>query len=111
MKMSCFSMQQLPPLALPMAALVAALGLLSPLPAARAAEPERHVQAPAREIPIIDRVDLVVVGGNEGGLAAAWKAATLGARVILLNENTFLGSEVTAKGRFRLSGPDRKSVV
>jgi NADPH-dependent 2,4-dienoyl-CoA reductase/sulfur reductase-like enzyme len=66
---------------------------------------QRLVEAPARPIPVIDRVDVVVVGSSEGGMAAAWKAAKLGAKVILLNEETFLGSEVTAKGRFLLDGP------
>jgi NADPH-dependent 2,4-dienoyl-CoA reductase/sulfur reductase-like enzyme len=67
---------------------------------------DRFVESPARAIPVVDRVDIVVVGGSEGGMAAAWKAAKLGARVILLNETTFLGSEVTAKGRFHLApGP------
>lgn len=66
---------------------------------------QRFVAAPARPIPIIDRVDVVVVGSSEGGMAAAWKAAKLGAKVILLNEETFLGSEVTGKGRFLLDGP------
>jgi NADPH-dependent 2,4-dienoyl-CoA reductase/sulfur reductase-like enzyme len=67
---------------------------------------ERAVEAPARTVPVIDRVDVVVVGGNEGGLAAAWQAAKLGARVIVLNEYTFLGGEVAAKDRFDLKdGP------
>ncbi|MDA3927134.1 MAG: FAD-dependent oxidoreductase [Kiritimatiellae bacterium] len=66
---------------------------------------ERFVEMPARTVPVIDRVDLVVVGSSEGGMAAAWKAAKLGAKVILLNEETVLGSEVTAKGRFFLDGP------
>jgi len=65
---------------------------------------ERFVEAPERTVPVIDRVDVVVVGGNEGGLAAAWRAAKLGAKVILLNEHTFLGGEVTAKDRFDLKG-------
>ena len=65
----------------------------------------RYVETPARTVPVIDRVDLVVVGSSEGGMAAAWKAAKLGAKVILLNEETVLGSEVTAKGRFLLDGP------
>lgn len=68
----------------------------------RAVAQERFVAAPARSIPIIDRVDVVVVGSSEGGMAAAWKAAKLGAKVLLLNEETFLGSEVMAKGRFQL---------
>lgn len=46
----------------------------------------------------------MVVGGNDGGMAVAWKAAKLGAKVILLNENYFLSSEVTAKGRFMVGG-------
>ena len=67
---------------------------------------ERYVEAPARTVPVIDHVDVVVVGGNEGGMAAAWRAAKLGARVMLLNEHTFLGGEVTAKDRFDLkAGP------
>jgi NADPH-dependent 2,4-dienoyl-CoA reductase/sulfur reductase-like enzyme len=66
---------------------------------------DRFVVAPARTVPLIDRVDIVVVGSSEGGMAAAWKAAKLGAKVILLNEETFLGSEVTAKGRFLLGAP------
>lgn len=61
---------------------------------------ERYVEAPARTVPVIDRVDIVVVGGNEGGMAAAWNAARQGARVMLLNETTFLGGEVMTKDRF-----------
>jgi NADPH-dependent 2,4-dienoyl-CoA reductase/sulfur reductase-like enzyme len=60
----------------------------------------RYVEAPARTVPVIDRVDVVVVGGNEGGMAAAWSAARQGARVMLLNETTFLGGEVMTKDRF-----------
>ncbi|MBP7637997.1 MAG: FAD-dependent oxidoreductase, partial [Kiritimatiellae bacterium] len=60
---------------------------------------ERYVEAPARTVPVIDRVDVVVVGGNEGGMAAAWSAARQGARVMLLNETTFLGGEVMTKDR------------
>ncbi|MFO7936070.1 MAG: FAD-dependent oxidoreductase, partial [Kiritimatiellia bacterium] len=65
----------------------------------------KYVETPARTVPVIDRVDLVVVGSSEGGMAAAWKAAKSGAKVMLLNEETVLGSEVTAKGRFLLDGP------
>jgi hypothetical protein len=81
--------------------LLVSLGLFT----ASAATPERFVESPARDIPLMDKVDVVVVGGSEGGMAAAWKAAKLGAKVLLLNEETFLGSEVTAKGRFLLTGP------
>mgnify|MGYP003586258367 CR=1 FL=1 len=71
---------------------------------------ERAVEAPARSVPVIDHVDVVVVGCSEGGLAAAWRAAKLGAKVVLLSEYTFLGGEVTAKARFDLSGgPEPKT--
>ena len=43
---------------------------------------ERYVEAPARTVPVIDRVDVVVVGGNEGGMAAAWSAARQGSAVV-----------------------------
>ncbi|MDD2599185.1 MAG: FAD-dependent oxidoreductase [Kiritimatiellae bacterium] len=66
---------------------------------------DRFVEAPERSVPVIDRVDLVVVGGSEGGMAAAWQAARLGAKVMLLNDEYYLGSEVTAKGRYLLDGP------
>ncbi len=78
--------------------------------AAAARAQERFVEAPARDVPVIGHVDVVVVGGSEGGMAAAWQAAKLGARVMLLTEDTFLGSEVTAKGHFDLKGgPEPKT--
>ena len=49
-----------------------------------ATEEQQLVVAPARSVPIIDRVDVVVVGSSEGGMAAAWKVAKLGAKVLLL---------------------------
>ena len=81
--------------------LLVAVGLFT----ANAATPDRFVESPARAVPLMDKVDVVVVGGSEGGMAAAWKAAKLGAKVLLLNEETFLGSEVTSKGRYLLTGP------
>lgn len=85
----------------PCLVLILILNLLATLAHAQS----RCVISPARPIPIIDRVDLVVVGGSDGAIAAACIAARRGARVMLLNENTFLSSEVTAKGRFLLAGP------
>jgi hypothetical protein len=60
----------------------------------------RYVAAPARTVPVAGRVDVVVVGGSEGGLAAAWQAAKNGAKVMLLAEHTFLANETVAKDRF-----------
>lgn len=64
------------------------------------AESPRFVVAPAREVPIIDRVDIVVVGNHEGALAAAWRAAKLNAKVMLLTDYTFLGGSTVAQARF-----------
>jgi len=66
---------------------------------------QRFVEAPPRPVPVIAYVDIVVVGGNEGGMAAAWRAASLGAKVMLLNEYTFLGGETASKDRFDPDGP------
>lgn len=65
---------------------------------------QTFVELPARDIPVIDSVDLVVVGGNEGGLAAAWNVAKSGAKVILLSDFTFLGDEYL--GRAKQDLPD-----
>jgi NADPH-dependent 2,4-dienoyl-CoA reductase/sulfur reductase-like enzyme len=80
------------------------LGFFSGAAAASSAQ-QRFVEAPPRPVPVIARVDVVVVGGNEGGMAAAWRAANLGAKVMLLNEYTFLGGETAAKDRFDPDGP------
>lgn len=93
-------MKMIAPLALVMVGIFGVVGAES-----------RFVAAPARAVPVIDRVDVVVVGGNEGGMAAACRAARLGAKVILLNEYTFLGSEVMAKDRFDLSGGPQPSTA
>lgn len=65
----------------------------------------RAVPISPRDIPIAARVDLVVVGANEGGVAAAWGAARAGASVLLMSDSYFLGDEVSAKARYWLE-PD-----
>lgn len=49
-----------------------------------------------QNIPIRHEVDLLVAGGGPAGCAAAWAAAKLGARVLLLEEHTCLGGLGTA---------------
>lgn len=44
-----------------------------------------------REIPLLDRYDLVVCGGGPGGLGAAIAAARLGKSVALIEKNSYLG--------------------
>ena len=67
---------------------------------------QRFVRLPERTLPVIDTVDLVVVGSGEGGLGAAYAAGKAGARVIVISDYTFLGDEYVAKAKRDLSvGP------
>ena len=49
------------------------------------------IEEPARRTPVVDRCDVVVVGGGPAGLAAAVAAARNGARVTLLERYSHLG--------------------
>ena len=68
------------------------------------------VALPERTLPVIDTVDLVVVGSSEAGLGAAYAAGKAGARVILISDYTFLGDEFIAKVKRDLAkGPAPKT--
>ena len=54
------------------------------------------VEEARREIPVRARVEVLVVGGGLGGIAAAMAAARTGARTLLLERNGFLGGTATA---------------
>lgn len=54
------------------------------------------ITEPARELPLISDVDVVVCGGGPGGLPAAIAAARHGARTLLIERNGFLGGLATA---------------
>lgn len=54
----------------------------------------------AREIPVLHEVDVVVVGGTSGGVAAAVSAAQNGARVFLAAPRPYLGEDIC--GTYRL---------
>ncbi len=70
------------------------------------AETPRFVALPERALPVMDTVDLVVVGSSEGGLGAAYAAGKAGARVIVISDYTFLGDEYIAKAKRDLAaGP------
>lgn len=87
-----------------MAALLLLLALAGP-PAGRAAAPA-WVRSSARDIPVSAQVDILVVGGNEGGLAAAWTAARAGSSVLVLSGNYFLSDDVSAKARYWLEADE-----
>ncbi len=61
--------------------------------ATRAAD---EVQESARAIPVVCEVDVLVVGGSTGGVAAATSAAEAGAKVFLAAERPYLGDDMTA---------------
>ena len=61
---------------------------------------ERAVNESARNIPVAYNVDVVVVGGTSGGVAAAVAAAEHGARVFLAAERPYLGEDIC--GTYRL---------
>jgi flavin-dependent dehydrogenase len=50
-----------------------------------------HIIEPRREIPVVDRVDVLVVGGGPSGVAAALSASRAGASTLLLERYNHLG--------------------
>ncbi|RPJ20618.1 MAG: FAD-dependent oxidoreductase, partial [Planctomycetaceae bacterium] len=67
----------------------AALGSSSPADNSR-------VRESARELPLVYSVDVVVVGGSSGAVAAACEAARCGARVFLATPKPYLGDDLCA---------------
>ncbi len=55
-----------------------------------------YVEQSARTIPVLAEVDVLVVGGSSGGVAAATEAANRGASVFLVSEFPYLGEDMTA---------------
>ena len=73
--------------------------LLFSLPCSPAAH-SSTVNESAREIPVAYDVDIVVVGGTSGGVAAAVEAARQGASVFLAAQRPYLGQDIC--GTYRL---------
>lgn len=53
--------------------------------------PQGHITEAARDIPVHERCDVLVLGGGPSGVAAAVAAARSGARVVLLERYNHLG--------------------
>jgi len=53
--------------------------------------PHGHIDEPAREVPVHERCDVLVLGGGPSGVAAAVAAARSGAHVVLLERYNHLG--------------------
>lgn len=62
----------------------------------RASQATRTLHEPARDVPVIERADVVVCGAGPAGIAAAVAAARQGARVRLLEVHGCLGGVWTA---------------
>jgi len=60
------------------------------------------VNESAREIPIVHDVDIVIVGGSSGGVAAAVEAASAGAKVFVAAPRPYLGEDICGTMRFWL---------
>lgn len=60
------------------------------------------VQESARSLPVAHEVDVVVVGGSTGAVAAAVEAAKTGAKVFLAAPRPYLGDDMTATLRLWL---------
>jgi len=60
------------------------------------------VHQSSRQIPVVRKVDLVVVGGTLGAVAAATEAAKEGVRVLLVGSRPYLGEDICATMRLWL---------
>lgn len=61
-----------------------------------------EIAQPEGEIPVLHEVDVVVVGGGSGGVAAAVEAAKRGAKVFLAAPRPYLGEDLCASYRLWL---------
>mmetsp|Transcript_82490 Transcript_82490/g.237188 ORF Transcript_82490/g.237188 Transcript_82490/m.237188 type:complete len:521 (-) Transcript_82490:216-1778(-) len=69
-----------------------------PSPAGRAEVLARHIVEPQREVPIMDRCEVLVVGAGPAGLSAALGARRAGADVIILERYGCFGGTITTVG-------------
>ena len=53
------------------------------------------LREPARDVPVIDEMDVIVVGGGTAGIAAAAGAARAGGSTLLVERFGALGGQMT----------------
>jgi len=70
------------------------LGLCEDMPAERSCV--KTIEEPARDIPVVEEVDVLVVGGGLAGMMAAIAAARNGAATVLVERYGFLGGMATS---------------
>ena len=73
------------------------------------AQPLAEIAQPAGAIPVLYEVDVVVVGGGSGGVAAAMEAAKAGAKVFLAAPRPYLGEDMCATYRLWLEPREQPS--
>ncbi|HPO15209.1 MAG TPA: FAD-dependent oxidoreductase [Candidatus Hydrogenedentes bacterium] len=62
----------------------------------------KYISESAREIPVMDQVDVVIAGGSAGAVQAALAARQAGATVFLISQYPYLGEDMCATGRLWL---------
>src|SRR5688500_18281738 len=55
----------------------------------------QYITEPAREVPVREEVDVLVVGGGPAGIIAATAAAEDGLKVMLIENRSFVGGNMT----------------
>ncbi|AQQ72294.1 putative FAD-binding dehydrogenase [Limihaloglobus sulfuriphilus] len=70
--------------------------------AAGFAAEKTYVSQSARQIPLIAEVDVLVIGGTTGGVAAAAEAARAGSEVYLVGPKPYLGEDICSHFRYWL---------
>jgi ribulose 1,5-bisphosphate synthetase/thiazole synthase len=63
----------------------------------------RTIPEPNREVPVVDEVDVLVVGGGPAGVGAAVSAARLGAKALIVEQFNCLGGVASSGGHNRFS--------